>query len=71
MHNLVDFIQRYNHWFIFLLLEVISLVLLFQYNSYQGSVWFSSANAISGQLLSWNAEVESFFSLSNANQDLT
>ena len=67
MHNLVDFIQRYNHWFIFLLLEVISLVLLFQYNSYQGSVWFSSANAISGQLLSWNAEVESFFSLSKAN----
>lgn len=71
MHNLVDFIQRYNHWFIFLLLEVISLVLLFQYNSYQGSVWFSSANAISGQLLSWNAEVESFFSLSKANQELT
>ena len=71
MHNLVDFIQRYNHWFIFLLLEVISLVLLFQYNSYQGSVWFPSANAISGQLLSWNAEVESFFSLSKANQELT
>ena len=71
MHNLVDFIQRYNHLFIFLLLEVISLVLLFQYNSYQGSVWFSSANAISGQLLSWNAEVESFFSLSKANQELT
>ena len=71
MRNLLDFLAKYNHWFIFVLLEVISLVLLFQYNSYQGSAWFSSANAISGQLLSWNAEVESFFSLSKANQELT
>ena len=51
--------------------EVISLVLLFQYNSYQGSVWFSTANAINGRILTWNAEVESFFSLSKANEELT
>ena len=47
MRNLLDFLTKYNHWFLFILLEVISFVLLFQFNSYQGSVWFSSANALS------------------------
>ena len=71
MRNLLEFLARHNHWFLFLTLEVISLVLLFQYNSYQGSVWFSTANAVNGRILTWNAEVESFFSLSKANEELT
>lgn len=71
MHNLIDFIQKYNHWFLFILLEVISMVLLFQYNSYQGSVWFTSANTVTGKVLSWEAGVEHFFSLGKVNQELT
>lgn len=71
MRNLLEFLAKYNHWLVFLLLETISLVLLFQYNSYQGSVWFTSANFVSGKLLGWNAEVESFFSMSKVNQELT
>lgn len=71
MHNLIDFIQRHSHWFLFALLEVISLVLLFQYNSYQGSVWFTSANAVTGKVDAWNSGVESFFSLGKVNQELT
>ena len=63
MHNLIAFLAKYNHWFVFVLLEVVSFVLLFQYNSYQGSVWFSSANAVSGKVLEWSSDVESFFSL--------
>ncbi len=50
---------------------MIGIVLLFQYNSYQGSVWFSSANAVAGKILSWDAKVESFFSMSKVNQELT
>ena len=53
------------------MLEVISLVLLFQYNSYQGSVWLSSANAVSGKVNEGRAEVESFFSLRQMNEGLT
>lgn len=71
MHNLTEFLQKYNHWLVFIVLEVISFVLLFQYNSYQGSVWFTSANTVSGKLLAWDAEVESFFSLGKVNQELT
>ena len=71
MRNLLEFLAKYNHWFVFLVLEVLSLVLLFQYNSYQGSVWFTSANAVAGRMLGWNAEVQSFFSMSKVNQELT
>lgn len=71
MRNLIEFLSKYNHWFVFLILEVISMVLLFQFNSYQGSVWFTSANAVSGQVLAWDAEVTSFFSMSKVNQELT
>ena len=71
MHNLLEFLAKYNHWFVFVILEVVSFVLLFQYNSYQGSVWFSSANAVTGKLYEWNANVETFFSLTKVNQQLT
>lgn len=71
MRNLLEFLAKYNHWFIFLILEVVSMVLLFQYNSYQGSAWFSSANAVTGKLYEWDANVETFFSLTKVNQELT
>ena len=71
MRNLLEFLAKYNHWFLFLILEVASLVLLFQYNSYQGSVWFSTANAVNGRILAWDAEIESYFSLTKANEELT
>lgn len=71
MHNLIEFLAKYNHWFVFLILEVVSFVLLFQFNSYQGSVWFSSANAVAGKCYEWNSAVETFFSLTKVNQELT
>lgn len=71
MRNLLEFLSRHNHWFVFVLLEVISTVLLFRYNSYQGSVWFSSANAVSGKLFEWNSAVGQYFSLVDVNEQLT
>ncbi len=71
MKNLLEFLSRHFHWFIFVVLEVLSLVLLFQYNSYQNSVWFSSANAVAGRIYEWSSAVESFFSLTKVNEDLT
>ena len=71
MQNLLEFLQKYHHWFLFVLLEIISLVLLFQYNSYQGSVFFSSANAAVGSINEGRAEMESYFSLKRMNEELT
>ena len=50
MKNLLAFITKYYHWLMLLLLETASGVMLFQYNSYQGSVWFTTANAVVGKV---------------------
>ena len=71
MLSLTEFLAKHNHWFVFLVLEVVSMVLLFRYNSYQGSVWFSSANAVTGKVYEWDSAVESYFSLSGVNSQLT
>ena len=71
MRNLLDFLARHNHWFLFVLLEVVSFVLLFKYNSYQGSVWFSSANAVAGKVYDASSAVDQYFSLVDVNRRLT
>ena len=71
MKNLLAFVARYYHWLLFVLLEVISGVLLFQYNSYQGSVWFTTANAVVGKVYEYDAVVHSFFSQGRVNEELT
>ena len=71
MRNLLDFLKKYHHWFLFIFLEVISGVLLFQYNSYQGSVWLSSANAVVGKVYDWESRGAAFFSLTRANEELS
>lgn len=53
------------------MLEVVSLVLLFQFNNYQGSVWFTSANAVTGKVYELSSKIESYFGLSKVNQELT
>ena len=70
MNNLLAFVTRYYHWLLFLLLEVASIVLLLQKNSYQNSVWFTSANAFVGSVYRMEASVTSFFSLTRANEEL-
>ena len=71
MRNLLDFLIKYHHWFVFILLEVASGVLLFQYNSYQGSVWLSSSNAIVGKIYEWESGLLQYFSFREANEQLT
>lgn len=71
MRNLLEFLAKYNHWMLFVVLEVLSMVLLFQFNSYQGSIWFTSANAMVGKVYEWNSAVSSFFSMTKVNEELT
>lgn len=71
MRNLIAFFAKYHHWFLFALLEIICAVLLFRYNSYQGSVFFSSANAVAGKVYEWDSAVEHYFSLTKTNRQLT
>lgn len=71
MRNLLAFLEKYHHWLLFVVLEVVSVVLLFRYNSYQGSVWFTSANYVSGHVHEADASVRQFFTLTRVNEELT
>lgn len=70
MRNLQNFLLKYNHWFLFILLEVISFVLLFRFNHYQHSVYFSSANAVAGKVYEVSGGITSYFHLKSVNEDL-
>jgi rod shape-determining protein MreC len=71
MYNLLDFLRKYHHWFLFILLEALSVVMLLKYNSYQGNAWLSSANSFAGKVNEVESGVTSFFSLTRVNEELT
>lgn len=71
MRNLLAFLAKNKHWFLFVFLEVISFVLLFRFNSYQGSVWFTSANVVAGKAYEVSSKVSSFLTMGKANEALT
>lgn len=70
MRNLLNFLIKYNYWFLFLLLEVTSFVLLFRFNHYQQSVYFTSANGVSGKVYEVSGGISSYFHLKSLNGDL-
>ena len=70
MRNLLNFLIKYNYWFLFLLLEVTSFVLLFRFNRYQQSLFFTSANAMVGSIYETTGQVKSYFHLRSINSDL-
>lgn len=70
MRNLLNFLFQYGYWILFILLEVASLTLMFRFNNYQGSVGFTSANRIVGQVYAVSSEISSFFQLRQINEEL-
>ena len=71
MHEFLERITAYIHWALFLLLEVFSGFLLFQYNHYQGSVWFTQANTVAAQVHEWEAYILSYLNMPAENAALT
>lgn len=70
MKHLLQFLLKYNHWFLFLLLEGISLFLLFRFNQYQGSSFFTSSNYVVGNFYSFRNGVTEYFHLKSINEKL-
>ena len=70
MRNLINFLLKYNYWFLFVILEVASFVLLFRFNRYQQSAFFTSANTVVGAVYEVSGGVSSYFHLKSVNEDL-
>ena len=70
MRNLLNFFLKYNYWFLFILLEVISFTLLFRFNQYQGSRFFTTSNWVAGSVYKAANQVTGYFYLKDINDDL-
>ncbi|HSI90999.1 MAG TPA: rod shape-determining protein MreC [Adhaeribacter sp.] len=70
MRNLFAFIYRFRAFLVFLLLEVLSIYLLVQNNSYQNAAFYNSANTYAGKVLELQSNVTDYFRLKTANEAL-
>ena len=70
MQKLLEFIIAKRHWFLFILCEIISFVLIYRNNVYQHNMMLSSANTVVGGISSVSGTVFSYFDLQKVNQDL-
>ena len=70
MHTLLNFFIKHNHWFLFLLLEGIGVMLIVQFNNYQNAKMFTSANSVAGNLFAAITDVNSYFALKSENARL-
>ncbi|HAR37340.1 MAG: rod shape-determining protein MreC [Bacteroidetes bacterium GWD2_45_23] len=70
MRNLFNFILRNSHWLVAILLIAFSFYLVFAHNSYQRSVYLTSANRVTGWFYTTTNDITSFFLLKKNNADL-
>ena len=70
MQAILNFLIKHNHWFLFMLLEGISFVLIVSFNNYQKATLFTSANKAVGSIYSTYNNIDSYFGLKNENTTL-
>ena len=70
MRSLIAFIVGNKHWFVFILLEALSLCLLFNMNNYQGGAFFTTANGFVGGIYDITSSITSYFGLQDRNHRL-
>lgn len=70
MRNLFSLLWKYQFFILFLILETVSLILLFNSYSYQRSLSFNTANDMTGKIFSIYGNIENYFSLKRENNQL-
>ncbi len=70
MHNFFYFLLRHTNFFVFLLLEGLCALLIFNFNDYHRASFFTSANFVSGSFNKALSGVNKYFDLVDANEAL-
>ena len=70
MRKLLEFLIGKRHWFLLILLEAVSLMLVYRNNAYQRNIIFSSANVVTGYIASISGSVTSYLNLRDINKEL-
>lgn len=70
MENLISFFTKNSPFFAWLFLVILSIALLCQSNPYHRSIWFGSANVVSGSVYDFQSNVTGYFGLREINEDM-
>jgi rod shape-determining protein MreC len=70
MYNLVKFILKYHFTILFIFLELLALLLIFQNNSYQKVKYLNTSNHFTGAILEAKAAFTDYFKLKEVNNQL-
>jgi rod shape-determining protein MreC len=70
MKNLLNFLFKFYHFILFIILEIISITFIVSYNNFQKVKFLNSSNAISGKVYTEINSVKDFFSLKKQNEKL-
>lgn len=70
MRKLISFLINHSPIFVYAFYLVICFVLLFKFNPYQQSVFFSSANEMAGRFYVMTSGITGYFGLREINRDL-
>jgi len=62
--------QKYAHWVLFVLFEVIAFVLIVSFNHNQRDIFLHSSSVFSGSVLKRTAEIGDYMSLGRSNDEL-
>ena len=70
MQQILEFLKRYRHWFVFILLEVIALTCVLSGSVYARSIAWYATSRVVGQLNEWMTEAWSYMDLRASNERL-
>ncbi|MDR2145349.1 MAG: rod shape-determining protein MreC [Tannerella sp.] len=70
MRKLLEFLVAKRHWLLFLFCEIIAFTLIYRNNAYQRNMMMTSANVVTGRILSVSEGVFSYLDLRKINQQL-
>lgn len=66
----MNFLIKYSAWFIFIFLVILSCVILFTYNSYHSSIYFTSASRVTSSIYNVTSDISGYFNLREINRSL-
>jgi rod shape-determining protein MreC len=70
MKNLLNFLIKFHHIILFILLEVVSITFIVRYNNFQKVRFLNSSNTIAGKVYTEINSVKEFFTLKVQNEKL-
>ncbi|UMB62074.1 rod shape-determining protein MreC [Lutibacter sp. A80] len=70
MQQLIYFIRKFRYFLLFILLETVAFIFIFQHHSFHKSKFINSANFITGGVYNTLNSVNDFFHLKTENQQL-